>query len=247
MALGLRFFPVAAVLGLRAWGTTSATWVFAASMHGVSLGTYLRWVLLSLLLPVGGVSLLLVALLATADISTVAAVAPTRRELASACYLDGDGQRTRDTGGFSLPCLCHGSDWTSDDSVDNNWEAKSMNPSQFAFRSVSKIYDRHRVLEEISFTILLDEHTAILGPSGCGKSTALRLLAGLEAPSDRSGAPGRACGFGTTPCPQTSTSARGGHGLSGSCSLAKSFGYGKCLAGTLRSRTCEKGGQDPSS
>jgi len=76
MALGLRFFPVVAVLGLRAWGATSATWVLVASLHGVSLGTYLRRVTLPLLLPVGGVGLLLVALLATADISTVLLLHP---------------------------------------------------------------------------------------------------------------------------------------------------------------------------
>jgi len=76
VALGLRFFPVVAVLGLRAWGATSATWVLVASLHGVSLGTYLRRVILPLLLPVGGVGLLLVALLATADISTVLLLHP---------------------------------------------------------------------------------------------------------------------------------------------------------------------------
>lgn len=76
VVLGLRFFPIAAVLGLRAWGATSVSWVFAASVHGVSLGAYLRRVLLPLLLPVGGVSLLLVALLATADITTVLLLHP---------------------------------------------------------------------------------------------------------------------------------------------------------------------------
>lgn len=76
VALGLRFLPVAAVLSLRAWGSTSATWAFAASVHGVSLGTYLRRVVLPLLLPVGGVSLLLVGFLATADISTVLLLHP---------------------------------------------------------------------------------------------------------------------------------------------------------------------------
>lgn len=58
-----------------------------------------------------------------------------------------------------------------------------MNASQFAFRSVSKLYDKHLVLDEVSFTIPAGEHTAILGRSGCGKSTVLRLLAGLETPS----------------------------------------------------------------
>jgi ABC-type Fe3+/spermidine/putrescine transport system ATPase subunit len=58
-----------------------------------------------------------------------------------------------------------------------------MSSSQFAFRSVSMTYNGHLVLDGISFTIPAGEHTVILGPSGCGKSTALRLLAGLEAPS----------------------------------------------------------------
>jgi iron(III) transport system permease protein len=75
-ALGVRFFPVAAVLGLRAWGSTSATWALAAAVHGVSLMTYLRRVVLPLLLPAGAVAMLLVALLATADVSTVLLLHP---------------------------------------------------------------------------------------------------------------------------------------------------------------------------
>ena len=76
VALGLRFLPVAAVLSLRAWGSTSATWAFAASVHGVPLGTYLWRVLLPVFLPVGGVVMLLVGFLATADISTVLLLHP---------------------------------------------------------------------------------------------------------------------------------------------------------------------------
>jgi len=58
-----------------------------------------------------------------------------------------------------------------------------MSASQFAFRAVSKLYDKHVVLDAVSVTLTAGEHTAILGPSGCGKSTVLRLLAGLEVPS----------------------------------------------------------------
>jgi iron(III) transport system ATP-binding protein len=58
-----------------------------------------------------------------------------------------------------------------------------MTGFEFQFCSVSKVYDRHSALSEVSFTITAGKHTAILGPSGCGKTTALRLLAGLEAPS----------------------------------------------------------------
>jgi iron(III) transport system permease protein len=76
VALGLRFFPVAAVLGLRAWGSSSATWVWAAAVHGVSLPRYLWRVLLPFLLPAGAVTVLLVALLATADVGTVLLLHP---------------------------------------------------------------------------------------------------------------------------------------------------------------------------
>src|SRR5207249_3432412 len=41
----------------------------------------------------------------------------------------------------------------------------------------------HTALSDISFALSAGEHTAILGPTACGKTTALRLLAGLEAPS----------------------------------------------------------------
>lgn len=76
LALGLRFFPIAVVLGLRAWGSTSATWALAAGIHGVPLAMYLRRVVLPLLLPTGAVAMLLVALLATADITTVLLLHP---------------------------------------------------------------------------------------------------------------------------------------------------------------------------
>ncbi len=76
LALGLRFFPIANVLGLRAWASTSASWTLAAGLHGVSLGRYLRRVALPLMLPSGAVAMLLVALLATGDIGTVLLLHP---------------------------------------------------------------------------------------------------------------------------------------------------------------------------
>ena len=76
LALAVRFFPVAVVLGLRAWGSTSASWTLAAGLHGVSLAKYLQRVLVPQMLPSAGVALLLVALLATGDISTILLLHP---------------------------------------------------------------------------------------------------------------------------------------------------------------------------
>jgi NitT/TauT family transport system ATP-binding protein len=42
---------------------------------------------------------------------------------------------------------------------------------------------RGRALGPFDLTLALGEIVALVGPSGCGKSTALRLLAGLEAPT----------------------------------------------------------------
>jgi NitT/TauT family transport system ATP-binding protein len=44
-------------------------------------------------------------------------------------------------------------------------------------------YPRGRALGPFSLTVGEGEIVALVGPSGCGKSTAMRLLAGLEAPS----------------------------------------------------------------
>jgi NitT/TauT family transport system ATP-binding protein len=44
-------------------------------------------------------------------------------------------------------------------------------------------YPRGRALGPFSLSIGSGETVALVGPSGCGKSTAMRLLAGLEAPS----------------------------------------------------------------
>ena len=65
-----------------------------------------------------------------------------------------------------------------------------------ALQNIGVDYPRGRALGPISLEIEAGEIVALVGPSGCGKSTALRLLAGLEAPTR--GTVGRAAGRGET-------------------------------------------------
>jgi iron(III) transport system permease protein len=76
LALGLRFFPVAALVSLRAWGSMPSSWALAAGVHGVGLNRYVRHVVWPFLLPSQAVAVLLVALLATADVGTVLLLHP---------------------------------------------------------------------------------------------------------------------------------------------------------------------------
>tara|TARA_B110001450_G_scaffold177517_1_gene165833 strand:- start:1886 stop:2974 length:1089 start_codon:yes stop_codon:yes gene_type:complete len=52
------------------------------------------------------------------------------------------------------------------------------------FNSVVKKFGDFTAVERMNFTIDEGEFVAIMGPSGCGKTTTLRMLAGLEAPSE---------------------------------------------------------------
>ena len=65
-----------------------------------------------------------------------------------------------------------------------------------ALHDVEVDYPRGPALGPISLSIAAGESVALVGPSGCGKSTALRLLAGLEAPT--LGQVTRAAGRGET-------------------------------------------------
>lgn len=76
LALALRFFPIAVVLGMRAWGSMSQSWVYAAAIHGVSTFRYLRAVAIPWLLPSAGIAALLVGLLAIGEIGVVLLLHP---------------------------------------------------------------------------------------------------------------------------------------------------------------------------
>lgn len=52
------------------------------------------------------------------------------------------------------------------------------------FRHVSKRFGSFVAVRDLNLTIAEGEFLALMGPSGCGKTTTLRMLAGLETPSD---------------------------------------------------------------
>jgi iron(III) transport system permease protein len=76
IALGFRFLPVAVLVGLRSWGTVSQTWTHAAAVHGVPFTRFFSQVLLRHCAPAIGASVLLVGLLATAEVGTVLLIHP---------------------------------------------------------------------------------------------------------------------------------------------------------------------------
>src|SRR5258708_26807443 len=53
------------------------------------------------------------------------------------------------------------------------------------FEHVWKLYDRETpAVRDLNLEITEGEFLVLVGPSGCGKTTSLRLLAGLERPSN---------------------------------------------------------------
>jgi NitT/TauT family transport system ATP-binding protein len=78
-------------------------------------------------------------------------------------------------------------------------------PPEYAvrLRDVTKAYDNGvMALGPINLDVISGEFVSLLGPSGCGKSTALRLIAGLSAPTS-----------GVVDVARIAVSANGGHGI----------------------------------
>ena len=56
--------------------------------------------------------------------------------------------------------------------------------ARIAFQGIAKRFGDVSVIEELDLEIHDHEFMVFVGPSGCGKSTALRMIAGLEEPSE---------------------------------------------------------------
>lgn len=76
LILGLRFLPVATVAMMRAVGSLSPSWIDAARLHGVTAPRLFFCVILPKVTPAIVVSLLLVMVLAAADITTTHLLQP---------------------------------------------------------------------------------------------------------------------------------------------------------------------------
>ena len=51
-------------------------------------------------------------------------------------------------------------------------------------QNVGKAYGKNVILKNVSAQIRVGDAVAVIGPSGCGKSTFLRMLNGLETPTE---------------------------------------------------------------
>ncbi len=52
--------------------------------------------------------------------------------------------------------------------------------AQVELKNVTKIYDKKKIIDNVSLTVEDKEFLVLVGSSGCGKSTLLRMIAGLE-------------------------------------------------------------------
>ena len=76
LTLGMRFFPVSALVALRAWASMPATWAMVSGVHGIPFWKYLWKVLLPFFAPSLLMSFLAAALLSASDIVTTLLLHP---------------------------------------------------------------------------------------------------------------------------------------------------------------------------
>jgi iron(III) transport system permease protein len=76
LALALRLFPIAAILALRSFASTSPSQCFAAAVHGIPLFLYIGKVLGPVMAPAAALGCIIVALEATADVGTALLLRP---------------------------------------------------------------------------------------------------------------------------------------------------------------------------
>lgn len=55
---------------------------------------------------------------------------------------------------------------------------------EIRLKSVEKSFNRKKVIQSTTLSMVSGGLTTLLGPSGCGKTTLLRMIAGLETPDD---------------------------------------------------------------
>jgi NitT/TauT family transport system ATP-binding protein len=79
---------------------------------------------------------------------------------------------------------------TQTDAVRERFDKLKQRPIKLQVSGLSKIFDSAKgpveALRNISFSLHRREFMSVIGPSGCGKSTLIRILAGLESPSEGS-------------------------------------------------------------
>lgn len=73
----------------------------------------------------------------------------------------------------------------SDDAADAS-SLSSDEDSEIRLKGITKRFDDLVAVDDLDLTIRDGELLVLLGPSGCGKSTTLRMIAGLEVPSEGS-------------------------------------------------------------
>ena len=77
--------------------------------------------------------------------------------------------------------------------------------SSITLAGVSKRFDDVVAVDDLTLEVADEEFLVLLGPSGCGKSTALRMIAGLEEPTEGDD-PRSATASSTTSSRRTATS-----------------------------------------